>query len=345
MAFANALPLRGGWATGIVVEGRAPTGPMDSDSADAQAVSPGYFRALGIPVLQGRGLGEGDREGAPYVALVNEDFARAFSADAGVVGKRFRRGEDAPWVEIVGVTGSLRRDGLDAELAPQIYLPAAQTGVYPVRLADVAVRGNGGAGALAALVRAEVQTLDPEQPIAHVMSLDEALARGVAPRRFGLALLAGFALTALLLTLVDIYGVAAYSVAERTPELGVRMALGADGGNILRLVVRSVIAQVAAGVVVGLPLAFLATRALQGLLFEITPTDPVSFALVPLLLLAAGLAAALGPPARPLPPAAALRILASEWSTSTSLSPRSSTPKGWSRCSPPDRRWSSTGSR
>jgi predicted lysophospholipase L1 biosynthesis ABC-type transport system permease subunit len=123
------------------------------------------------------------------------------------------------------------------------------------------------------------------------------------------------------------------------------MALGADGGNILRLVVRSVIAQVAAGVVVGLPLAFLATRALQGLLFEITPTDPVSFALVPLLLLAAGLASALGPPARPLPPAAALRILASEWSTSTSLSPRSSTPKGWSRCSPPDRRWSSTGSR
>ena len=144
-------------------------------------------------------------------------------------------------------SGSLRRDGLDAELTPQIYLPAAQTGIYPVRLADVAVRGNGGAGALAALVRAEVQALDPEQPISRVMSLDEALARGVAPRRFGLALLAGFALTALVLTLVGIYGVAAYSVGQRTPELGVRMALGADRGSIRRLVVRSVLAQVAAG--------------------------------------------------------------------------------------------------
>lgn len=150
-----------------------------------------------------------------------------------------------------------------------------------MRLADVAVRGNGGAGALATLVRAEVQALDPEQPTSHVMSLDEALARGVA----------------------------AYSVGQRTPELGVRMALGADRGSILRLVVRSVLAQVAVGVVVGLPLAFLATRALQGLLFEIAPTDPASFALVPLLLLAAGLAAALGPARRAarVDPVAALR--------------------------------------
>jgi putative ABC transport system permease protein len=178
-----------------------------------------------------------------------------------------------------------------------------------VRLADVAVRGNGGTAALAALVRAEVLALDPEQPISRVMSLDEALARGVAPRRFGLALLAGFALTALVLTLVGIYGVAAYSVGQRTPELGVRMALGADRGSIQRLVVRSVLAQVLAGVVVGVPLALLTTRALQGLLFEIGPTDPASFALVPLLLLAAGLAAALGPARRAarVDPVAALR--------------------------------------
>ena len=96
---------------------------------------------------------------------MNEDFARLFSPQASVLGKRLRRGDKAPWIEVVGVTGSLRRDGLDAELTPQVYLPAAQTGIYPVRLADVAVRGNGGVGALAALVRAEVQSLDPEQPI------------------------------------------------------------------------------------------------------------------------------------------------------------------------------------
>ena len=158
------------------------------------------------------------------------------------------------------MVGSLRRDGQDAELTPQIYLPAAQTGIYPVRLADVAVRGTGGTGALAALVRAEVEAIDPEQPISRVMSLDEALARNVAQRRFGLALLSGFALTALLLTVLGIYGVAAYAVGQRTPELGVRMALGADGGRILGLVVRSVLGQVLAGIAIGLPLAFLATR-------------------------------------------------------------------------------------
>lgn len=125
------------------------------------------------------------------------------------LGRRFRRGDRAPWVTVVGVVASLRRNGRAAERTPQIYLAAAQTGIYPVRLADVAVRGTGGVAALSALVREEVTGLDAEQPISRVIALDEALARELAPRRFGLALLAGFALTALLLTLVGIYGVAA----------------------------------------------------------------------------------------------------------------------------------------
>jgi predicted permease len=308
VAFANALPLRGGWGTGIEVEGRLSTDPR-GDDADAQAVSPGYFRTLGIPHLAGRGLEPRDREGAPYVALVNEEFARRYSPGESALGKRFRRGSKAPWIEIVGVVGSLRRDGPDAAPAPQIYLPAAQTGTYPVRLADVAVRGTGGPATLAALVQAEVEAIDPEQPVSRVMSLDEALSRDVAQRRFGLALLTGFALTALLLTLVGIYGVAAYAVGQRTPELGVRMALGASSPRILGLVVRSVLAQVLGGVAIGLPFAFFAARALGGLLYEIAPTDPVSFALVPLLLLGAGLAAALGPARRAtrVDPVAALR--------------------------------------
>ncbi len=308
VAFANALPLRGGWGTGIEVECRLSTDPR-GDDADAQAVSPGYFRTLGIPHLAGRGLEPRDREGAPYVALVNEEFARRYSPGESALGKRFRRGSKAPWIEIVGVVGSLRRDGPDAAPAPQIYLPAAQTGTYPVRLADVAVRGTGGPATLAALVQAEVEAIDPEQPVSRVMSLDEALSRDVAQRRFGLALLTGFALTALLLTLVGIYGVAAYAVGQRTPELGVRMALGASSPRILGLVVRSVLAQVLGGVAIGLPFAFFAARALGGLLYEIAPTDPVSFALVPLLLLGAGLAAALGPARRAtrVDPVAALR--------------------------------------
>jgi predicted permease len=308
VAFASRLPLRGGWATGIQVEGRS-ADPNHTDDADAQAVSRGYFRTLGIPLLRGRGFEARDREGSPYVALVNEDYARLFGGGRSVIGTRFRRGSQAPWITVVGEVASLRRDGLDAEITPQIYLPAAQTGLYPVPLADVALRGNGGAGALASALRAEVEALDPEQPISRVMGLDEALARGVAPRRFGLALLTGFALTALLLTLVGIYGVAAYSVAQRIPELGVRVALGAERRRILGLVVRGVLGQVLLGVAIGLALAFAATRALEGLLFQVAPNDPVTFAAVPVLLLAAAALAALGPALRAthIDPVAALR--------------------------------------
>jgi putative ABC transport system permease protein len=307
LAFANNLPLRGGWGTGIEAE-RA-DGPAAAGQTDAQAVSRGYFRALRIPVLRGRGFEGTDREGAPYVALVNEDFARAFFPGEDVLGKRFRRGNRAPWVTVVGVVASLRRDGRAAERTPQIYLPAAQTGIYPVRLADVAVRGTGGPGPLTSLLRAEVTALDPEQPTSRVMTLDDALARRLAPRRFGLALLSGFAATALVLTLLGIYGVAAYSVSQRIPELGVRLALGADRGRILRLVVADVGGRVGAGIAIGLGVSLLATRALGGLLFQIAPTDPTTLAAAVLLLALAGLLAALGPAVRAtrVDPVAALR--------------------------------------
>jgi putative ABC transport system permease protein len=215
-----------------------------------------------------------------------------------VLGTRFRRGERAPWVEVVGVVGALHRDGPDEERAPQIYLPAAQHGIYPVRLADVALRGAAAPETLAGLLRSEVVALDAEQPISRVMSLDEALARGAAGRRFGLALFAGFALLALVLPLVGIYGVAAYAVGQRTAELGVRIALGADRAGILRLVARDVLAQVGAGIAAGLVLAFATARSLSGLLFQVAPWDPGTFAFVPVLLAAAGLLAALGPALR-----------------------------------------------
>jgi putative ABC transport system permease protein len=309
VAFANALPLRGGWSTGVEVEGRPRADARNLDDADAQAVSPGYFHALGIPHLAGRRFERGDREGAPYVALVNEDFARRYSPERGVLGRRFRRGGKAPWIEVVGVVGSLRRDGRDGDQNPQIYLPAAQTGVYPVRLADVALRGDGGAEALAALLRAEVTGIDPEQPLSRVMSLDEALERGDSTRRFGLALFSGFALVAVALTLVGIYGVAAYAVSQRTAELGVRIALGADRRRILGLVARAVLVQLGAGIAAGVGLAWLTARALSGLLFEVAPTDPGTYTLVPPLLALAGLLAAAGPALRAtrVDPVAALR--------------------------------------
>jgi ABC-type antimicrobial peptide transport system permease subunit len=154
-----------------------------------------------------------------------------------------------------------------------------------------------------------VAALDSQQPIARVMALDDALARDLAPRRFGLAVLAGFAITALALTILGIYGVAAYSVTQRVPELGVRVALGADRARILRLVVGDVLGQVVAGIAIGLGIALVATKALRALLFEITPTDPGTYAVVAALLALAGLAAALGPGLRAtrVDPVAALR--------------------------------------
>ena len=309
VAFANSLPLRGGWGTGIEIEGLAGADPRAPLDADAQAVSRGYFRTLGIPILRGRGFEETDRDGAPYAGLVSQDFERVFLRGQSALGKRLRRG-NAPWVTVVGVVASLRRDGREGERTPQVYFSAAQTGIYPVHLADVAVRGTGGTAALSALLRAEVTALDPEQPLSRVMALDEALVRDLAPRRFGLALLVGFALTALALTVLGIYGVAAYSTTQRVPELGVRIALGADRGRVLRLVVGDVLRQVMAGVVIGLSSRpCWPRRALAGLLFEVAPTDPGSYVAVAVLLGLAGLAAALGPGLRAarIDPVAALR--------------------------------------
>ena len=309
VAFANRLPLRGGWSTGVVTERMSLSEAVEAADADAQAVSTGYFRTLGIPLLRGRSLEPADREGAPSVAVVNEEFARRFFPGEDALGKRFRRGSKAPWVTVVGVVASLRRDGSDGERAPQVYFAAAQTGLYPVPLGDVAVRGRGESKGLAALVRDEVRGLDPEQPISRVVPLEDALARGLAPRRFGLALLGAFAGLALLLTLVGIYGVAAYSVAQRTPELGLRLALGADRWRVLRLVVGDVLARVGVGIVLGLALALVATRGLRALLFEVAPTDPRSLATASVLLVLAGSAAALAPALRAtrIDPVAALR--------------------------------------
>ncbi|HEX9187239.1 MAG TPA: ABC transporter permease [Vicinamibacteria bacterium] len=308
-AFSNRMPLRGGWTTGVLTENDVARPPGEAGETDAQAVSLGYFRTLGIPILRGRSLEPADREGAPYVAVVNEDFARALFPGQEVLGKRVRRGEKAPWITVVGIAASLRRDGRAADLRPQMYLPAAQTSIYPVRLGDLAIRGTGDPSALVALLRREVAALDPEQPVSRVMTLDDALARDLGPRRFGLALLAGFALLALVLTVVGIYGVAAYSVSQRVPELGVRLALGADRSRIVRLVVGDVLGRLALGIALGVVLSLLATRALRGMLFGVAPTDPGTFAAALVVLTLASLAAALRPALRAtrIDPVAALR--------------------------------------
>jgi putative ABC transport system permease protein len=298
VAFANALPLRGGWGTGIFLEGAPQESGVRPLDVDSQAVSPDYFATLGMSLLRGRALAASDREGGPAVGVVNEEFARRALGGRDPIGRRLRRGREMPWIEIVGVVSDLRRDGKASELRPQLYIPAAQTQLYPVRLSDLAVRASGEPKALVRVVQEQVWALDAEQAVSRVMTLAETLDASLATRRFTAALLAGFAGVALLLSLVGIYGVAAYAVSRRTAEIGLRMALGARPGQVGRMVVRESFVKIGAGVAIGLMLAAWLSRFLATLLFEVMPTDPPTFVAVALGLAAVAAAATLLPALR-----------------------------------------------
>jgi putative ABC transport system permease protein len=284
VAFANRLPMRGGWRSGLYTDGspRDSTGP--SRDTDIQAVSPGYFATFGIALLRGRGFTPADRKGGLPVGMVNQAFARTFFPNADPIGHRFRRGSPAPWITIVGVVADLRRGGKTAPLAPEAYLPAAQTDLYPVPLGDVAVRTERDPYALLPTIREAVLAIDPEQPVANVRTMDEIVSRSLAMRRFETLLLALFAATALALATVGVFGVVSYAATQRTREFGIRVALGARSGQVLRQVLGQAGVLVGAGLGIGAVVALWLTRFLENLLFDVTPTDPATFVAVALVL-------------------------------------------------------------
>ncbi len=269
VAFANRLPLRGGWSSGMVIDS-APDTPV---SPDFQAVSPGYFGTLGIPLVRGRALTPQDRTGAPPVAVVNQAFVRSVLNGADPIGRRLRRMGPNPWIEIVGVVNDIRRGGKTAGINPQVYLPAAQTSIYPVQLADLAVRSAGEPRALANAIQAEVWTIDKDQPVTNVRTLEEIITASVAQRRFQMLLLIVFASVAVALAVIGIYGVLAYSVSQRTPELGIRIALGARPSAIQGLVLRQAGAVIGLGIVGGVAGARALTIYLESLLFQVKAHD------------------------------------------------------------------------
>lgn len=293
-AFANRFPLRGGWGTGIVVD----DGNPNNRDADSQAVSPGYFETLGIPLLQGRLLVAADQAGQPYAAVVNQAFVREFFFTVNPIGRRLRRGSKAPWVTIVGVVNDIRREGKTAQILPQVYLSAAQTDIYPVSLADFAVRTAGDPHQLINPIQQQVWALDKDQPVTNVRTMDEIISRSVAERRFRTLLLLLFALVAVGLAMIGIFGVLSYSVSQRTSELGLRIALGARPASILALVMKQAGGLIAAGVVTGLAGAYALTRYLESLLFNVKPSDWLSYAAAVVLLSAVSAAASLIPARR-----------------------------------------------
>jgi len=283
VAFANRFPLRGGWETGLQIDGVAAPGDGFVDVA-SQAVSPGYFQTLGIPLLRGRLLTPTDTTTNESVAVVSDEFSRRYLSGGDPIGHRVRRGDTAPWITIVGVVHDVRRDGRERAMMPQMYLPAAQTNVYPVRLADLAVRTSGEPAAMAGVIRSAVLDLDPNQPITAVRTLDEILSTRAAERRFETLLFFLFAALAVVLAVVGIFGVVSYAVSQRTPEIGVRMALGADSGRILRWLLGRTAIVVLSGAAVGVVASLVLSRFVAALLFQVQPRDAAVYTIAALLL-------------------------------------------------------------
>jgi putative ABC transport system permease protein len=298
VAFGDSLPLTRvrRMLRGLTVESRPPRDPWEEPEVTVTAVSPGYFRTLGIGVRRGRGFEARDDATAPPVAVVSHTLARAFWGEADPIGKRIRiAAMDPRWVTVVGEAADVRREDLAAAPKSELYLPFLQ---QPSPFGFLALRTRGDPAAQTAAVRREVRSLDAQLPVFDISTLEQRLAESVAARRFGVLLLGAFAALALALAAVGLGGVVACAVAERTREIGVRMALGARRGNVLSLIVGEALLMVGAGILVGIPAALALSRFLASALYGIGAADPLTYVAIPVVLLAASLLAAYLPARR-----------------------------------------------
>lgn len=278
----NELPLGGGGVNGNVgIEGRT-FAPGQSPIAEKRIVSPDYFKALGIPVIKGRSFTERDTAGTTPVMVISESFARRHFADGDPIGQRAEFNWDTEgFQEIVGVVADVKHYGLDDGPQPMVYVTYFQR---PLDGADVVVGTTGEIEPLFAGARDVIRRLDPDRPLTSLGTLDEVVSRSVATRRFALYMVGGFAAIGLVLAATGIYGVVAYAARQRTREFGIRLALGARSGEVIRLVLTQGLIPVVVGVVLGTAGAFALTGLIRAHLFGVEPTDPITFGLVALVL-------------------------------------------------------------
>jgi putative ABC transport system permease protein len=270
----------------FAIENR-PQAAAEPRTANFQGITPDYFRTLGVPLLRGRSFTEQDAFEAPQVAIVSQATAKRYFPNEDPIGKRLSL-VGPPWSEIVGVVADIKDLSVSAETAPQVYLPYWQ---WPMQSPALVLRTAVDSASIAAALRAEIKALNKNLPVPGIRTMDEILADSVAAPRFHTLLAASFAVTALALAAVGIYGVMACAVTQRTREIGIRMALGAQSGDVLRLVVASGMRLALAGVAIGLGGAAALTRVMSTLLYQVKATDPPTFAAAAAALVLVALAA------------------------------------------------------
>ncbi|HSE36684.1 MAG TPA: ABC transporter permease, partial [Blastocatellia bacterium] len=293
----QSLPIQDDYLLGFNIQGRPPVSPGEGKSTNYYAVTPDYFTAMGIPLLRGRLFTERDNNNAPPVAIINETMAKQYFPDEDPIGKGINvtQGPAEKFREIIGIVGDVKQYGLARPSPLQTYEPYIQ---MPFSVGTLVVRTEGNPAALSGAIRSEVLAIDKEQPVSRVRTLDQIVSGSVQQQHFLMLLVGVFAAVALILAAVGLYGVMNYAVTQRTHEIGIRMALGASGGNVLKLIVGHGMMLAFIGVAIGLAGAFALTRLIETLLFSISTTDPLTFAGISVLLTGVALVACLAPARR-----------------------------------------------
>jgi putative ABC transport system permease protein len=272
---------------GVAIEGRAPT-PDTPTRAHPRSVTPGYFQAMGVTLREGRNFTAADASTAPRVAIVNDTMARRYWPGQSPVGKRIGLAGLEEWITVVGVVGDVKHWGLERPVNPEMYFPETQ---YVSSALTFVLRSSVDPASLAAAVRERVRAIDPDLPVSAIRTMEDVAAASVQARRGAMLLLGVFGALALVLAAAGIHGVMSHLVALRTPEMGIRMTLGASPESIMGMVLREGAVQAAVGLAIGLTGGVLLMRTFQSMLFGVAPADPATLVLVGAGLVATALAA------------------------------------------------------
>lgn len=291
---ANKIPLKGGQNGTMVVEGQPNTGPeMEGPLVENSSIYPGYFKAMGIPLRAGRTFEDGDLRKDFTGLIVNDAFVRVLLKNASPIGKRISYDKNPPhWHEIIGVVADTRQHGLTSPAMPEVYALSASSFLTLVAHTQLDPAG------LTRSVQRELSAIDPDVPLAEVRTMENILQESSAANRVFMRLIGAFAAIALLLASIGIYGLIAFSLSQRRHEIGIRMALGASARNVVGMALTDAVKLIVAGTVLGVAGALALTRYLTSVLYEVSPLDPLTFAIVPAFLATVALAASLIPALR-----------------------------------------------